>query len=61
MYFIVCHSGDFRVNVVPSLLTYHALFAREHNRIAQVLRPFYSDDEILFQETRKVGSTEKFG
>ena len=49
------------MNVVPSLLTYHALFAREHNRIAQVLRPFYSDDEILFQETRKVGSFEEFG
>jgi len=49
-------SGDSRVNVVPSLTTYHNMFVVEHNRIARAIRaqfPQYSDEE-LFQLTRKI-------
>ena len=47
-------AGDERVNEQPALTTYHTLFVREHNRIATQLSQYFPDQEILFQETRKV-------
>jgi hypothetical protein len=48
--------GDGRVNVVPNLSTLHTAFVRLHNRIAKRLSEnyIYSDDEKLYQETRKI-------
>ena len=42
------------MNVVPSLVVYHNIFVLEHNRIAGILSADISDDETLFQETRKI-------
>ncbi|KAL3854991.1 hypothetical protein ACJMK2_014223 [Sinanodonta woodiana] len=48
-------AGDSRVNVVPSLGSYHTLFVQEHNRIVNVLKGLgWTDPEELFQEARKI-------
>ncbi|XP_052232206.1 myeloperoxidase-like [Dreissena polymorpha] len=47
-------AGDARVNVIPSLTSYHNLFVLEHNRLATRLSRFFADDEEAFQQTRKL-------
>lgn len=49
-------AGDVRVNQHITLVALHLLFAREHNRIAELLHhlnPHWSDD-IIFEEARKI-------
>lgn len=48
--------GDMRVNSNPQLGVLHALFVREHNRVADTLATLNNhwDDELLFQETKKI-------
>lgn len=49
-------SGDGRTNQIISLIAVHIIFAREHNRIADILaemNPNYSDD-TLYQEARRI-------
>lgn len=49
-------AGDVRVNQHIMLVAIHLLFAREHNRIAELLHhlnPHWSDD-IIFEETRRI-------
>ncbi|EAT44216.2 AAEL004401-PA, partial [Aedes aegypti] len=53
-------AGDTRVNQVLTLVGFHTLFLREHNRIARKLEkinPHWSDD-ILFHETRRIVAAE---
>lgn len=48
-------SGDNRVNELTGLVTIHAMFLREHNRVARLLwslNPGWSD-EMIYQETRR--------
>ena len=54
--FCLCRSGVARVNVIPSLGWSHALFLREHNRIAKIFANINTrwNDETIFQETRRV-------
>ncbi|XP_053377788.1 peroxidasin homolog pxn-1-like isoform X2 [Mercenaria mercenaria] len=47
-------AGDGRVNEVPTLTSYHFLFVKEHNRIADTIKEFYDNDETIFQETRRI-------
>ncbi|KAL3854996.1 hypothetical protein ACJMK2_014228 [Sinanodonta woodiana] len=52
-----CHlAGDPRVDVVPSLASYHTLFMLEHNRIVDALKKVNPDWNVekLFQEARKI-------
>lgn len=49
-------AGDPRVNENQALMAMHALWAREHNRIVNILHllnPWY-DDEKLYQEGRRI-------
>ncbi|KAH3770792.1 hypothetical protein DPMN_172085 [Dreissena polymorpha] len=46
--------GDVRVNEIPSLTSYHNVFVLEHNRLANGLRQYFTDDEEAFQQTRKL-------
>ncbi|XP_055523846.1 chorion peroxidase-like isoform X1 [Wyeomyia smithii] len=53
----VCfEAGEDRANEIISLVHVHTLFLREHNRIANILSQVNShwNDEILYQETRKI-------
>ncbi|CAI9737911.1 chorion peroxidase-like [Octopus vulgaris] len=52
-----CFSGgDDRLNENPLLLSLHAVFLREHNRIATQLSSMHPtwDDEKIFQESRRI-------
>lgn len=52
--------GDGRANQIISLTAVQILFAREHNRIADILsnlNPRWSD-ELIFYETRRIVSAE---
>lgn len=52
--------GDFRASQIISLTALHILFAREHNRIADILsglNPRWSDDVIFF-ETKRIVEAE---
>ena len=48
--------GDDRTNDGVSLMTFHTLFVREHNRLAEKLAELNPtwDDERLFQKARKI-------
>ncbi len=48
--------GDIRVNEQPTLIAFHTLFVREHNRLCDKLKqenPSWNDEE-LFQRARKM-------
>ncbi|KAJ8313985.1 hypothetical protein KUTeg_008546 [Tegillarca granosa] len=49
-------SGDERVNTVPNLIMMHLMFAREHNRIVDILGEYHSGwgEKKKFQEARKI-------
>ena len=49
-------AGDGRVNVQPNLVVMHAVWLRQHNRIADKLAQLNRrwNDETLYQETRKI-------
>jgi len=55
-------AGDRRANEHPFLSSVHAIFLREHNRIAKLLKeylpPHLQQDEILYQETRRLVGAE---
>ena len=49
--------GDVRVNMQPALSSLNTIWMREHNRLADALSALNAgvwDDEVLFQETRKI-------
>lgn len=53
-------TGDSRSEQIISLTALHILFAREHNRIADILsalNPRWSD-EVIFFETRRIVQAE---
>lgn len=53
-------TGDKRSNQIISLTALHILFAREHNRIADILaqlNPRWSD-EVIFLETQRIVTAE---
>lgn len=49
-------AGDNRVNELTGLVTTHALFLREHNRVAKLLWSLNRDwpDEKIYQEARRI-------
>ncbi|KAM7364696.1 chorion peroxidase [Cochliomyia hominivorax] len=49
-------SGDGRTNQIITLIGVHILFAREHNRIADILAQInpHASDELLYQEARRI-------
>jgi hypothetical protein len=52
-------AGDIRANEQVGLMTIHALFVREHNRIADAIRarhPTLTDDEIFLEARRSVAA-----
>lgn len=51
-------AGDNRVNELTGLVTMHALFLREHNRVARIIAQLNRQwsDEKIFQEARRVVS-----
>ena len=53
-------AGDSRINTIPTLITMHVLFMREHNRLARKLKMIngHWDDERLYQEARRIVGAE---
>lgn len=49
-------AGDVRVNQHITLVALHLLFAREHNRIADLLHKLNAhwSDDVLYEETRRI-------
>ncbi|XP_055341681.1 peroxidase-like [Paramacrobiotus metropolitanus] len=49
-------AGDERVNQQPLLMTFHTIFLRFHNLIANFIAAVYPEwsDEMIYQETRKI-------
>jgi len=49
-------AGDGRINEVTDLAVMHAVWLKEHNRIADILSKLNPEwnDEILYQETRRI-------
>lgn len=51
-------TGDIRANQNFLLLSFHLLFVREHNRLAELLPQLnplkYNTDEVIFEEARKI-------
>lgn len=54
-------AGDNRVNELTGLVTMHALFLREHNRVARILWSLNREwnDEKIFQEARRIVSIHR--
>lgn len=53
-------AGDHRVNEHPVLTAIHAIFLREHNRLARKLEAAFPawDDEMLYQNARKINGAQ---
>ena len=53
-------AGDLRVNEQPTLGSMHALFIKEHNRIARRLKELNPNwnDEKLYQESKRIVNAE---
>lgn len=57
-------AGDSRANENPGLTSFHVLFVREHNDIAEELKEVFGknvskwDDELLFQTARKINAAQ---
>ncbi|XP_064107277.1 peroxidase-like [Macrobrachium nipponense] len=53
-------AGDGRVNQILSLTSFHVLWAREHNRVAKILKDLRprAKDEELYQESRRIIAAE---
>ncbi|XP_076315047.1 salivary peroxidase/catechol oxidase-like [Tachypleus tridentatus] len=53
-------SGDSRTNEHVNLMVMHAIWMREHNRIAKILQELSTNcsDEIIFQEARRIVTAE---
>jgi len=49
-------AGDIRANEQPTLMCFHTLFVREHNRLCDAFAAVYPDwtDEQLFEKARKM-------
>ena len=51
-------AGDIRANQNFLLLSFHLLFLREHNRLAELLPQLnplkYNSDDIIFEEARRI-------
>ncbi len=53
-------AGDSRANENPALQAMHTLFAREHNRVCDELKPLFPswDDETMYNAARRVVAAE---
>lgn len=47
-------AGDALANISPFLQILQTLFVREHNRLVDKFKSIFTDEETLFQETRRV-------
>ena len=47
-------AGDLRAREMPGLAVGHTIWVREHNRIAELVGQLISEDEEIFQYTRRI-------